>query len=75
LLLGTSERGLDWDAPDGGDVHMAACVLTPGECSEELHVRRMNAVVAALRLQRTRQRLLDRRDPTFLASVMREVPR
>ncbi len=75
VLLGVSERGLDWDAPDGGAVHVAACVLTPGELAEDLHVRRVNAVVAALRLQRTRQKLLDRRDPALLATVMREVPR
>jgi len=75
LLLGVSERGLEWDAPDDGPVHLAACVFTPGECAEELHLRRVNAVVAALRLQRTRQKLLDRRDPALLATVMREVPR
>ena len=75
VLLGVSERGLDWDAPDGGSVHVAACVLTPGECAEDLHVRRVNAVVSALRLQRTRQKLIDRRDPVLLATVMREVPR
>lgn len=75
VLLGVSERGLDWDAPDAAPVHMAACVLTPGDCAEDLHVRRVNAVVAALRLQRTRQKLLDRRDPVLLATVMREVPR
>ena len=75
VFLGVSERGLEWDAPDGAPVYMAACVLTPGECAEELHVRRMNAVVAALRLQRTRQKLVDHRENAVLASVMREVPR
>jgi nitrogen PTS system EIIA component len=75
VLVGISERGLDWDAPDEVPVHLAACVITPGECAEDLHVRRVAAVVNALRLQRTRQRLLDRRDPAVLAALLREVPR
>lgn len=75
VLLGLSERGLDWDAPDGLPVHVAVCVITPADRSEDLHVRRVTAVVSALRLQRTRQRLLDRRDPVLLATLLREVPR
>lgn len=75
VLVGLSERGLEWDAPDAQPVHIAACVMTPGECAEDMHLRRVTAVVGALRLQRTRQRLLDRRDPVLLATVLREVPR
>jgi PTS system nitrogen regulatory IIA component len=75
VLLGFSDRGLDWDAPDGLPVHVAACIMTPGECTEDLHLRRVTAVVSALRLQRTRQRLLDRRDPVLLATLLRDVPR
>ena len=75
VQLGLSERGLEWEADDGMPVHLAVCVLTPGESPEDLHVRRVMAVVAALRLQRTRQRLLDRRDATLVASLMRDVPR
>ena len=75
IQLGLSERGLAWDAADELPVHVAACVLTPGEAQEDLHVRRVIAVVAALRLQRTRQRLLDRRDPALLTSLLRDVPR
>jgi mannitol/fructose-specific phosphotransferase system IIA component (Ntr-type) len=75
VLLGLSERGLDWDAEDGQPVHVVACVITPGDRAEDLHLRRVNVVVSALRLQRTRQRLLDRRDPVLLATLLREVPR
>ncbi len=75
VLVGVSERGLEWDAEDGAPVHVATCVLTPGECTEDLHVRRVTAVVAALKLQRTRQRLIDRRDLAWLANLLREVPR
>jgi mannitol/fructose-specific phosphotransferase system IIA component (Ntr-type) len=75
VVVGVSERGLDWDAEDGETVHVAACVFTPGDAPEELHLRRVKGVVAALRLLRTRQRLLERRDPALLGQWLREVPR
>ena len=75
VIVGMSERGLDWDAPDGREVGLAALVLTPGEAAEELHFRRMEAVTGALRLQRQRQRLLDHRDLPTLSLLLREVPR
>ncbi len=75
VLLGLSERGLDWDAADALPVHVVAFVLTPGESQEELHMRRIAAVVSGLRLHRSRLRLLERRDPLLLASLLREVPR
>ena len=75
VLVGLSERGLDWDAPGGREVEMVALVLTPGESPEELHFRRLEAVSGALRLQRQRQRLLDRRDLVTLSAMLRDVPR
>jgi len=75
VLVGLSGRGLDWDAPDGREVELVALVLTPGEAAEEMHFRRMEAVAGALRLQRQRQRLLDRRDLATLSGLLRDVPR
>ena len=75
VLVGVSERGLDWEASDEKPVHLAALVLTPGENPEEMHFRRMTAVVTGLRLQRQRQRLIDRRELTVLGVLLREVPR
>lgn len=75
VIVGLSDRGLDWEAADGEPVHVAACVFTPGDSPEELHLRRMSGVVSALRLLRTRQRLLDRRDAALLGQWLREVPR
>lgn len=74
VLVGLSERGLDWDAPDEQDVTLAACVLTPADASEDWHVRRLGAVHAALRLQRTRQRITERRDPALLAQLLHDAP-
>jgi len=75
VLVGVSERGLEWEAPDERPVQLAALVLTPGEGPEELHFRRVSAVVAGLRLQRQRQRLLEHPEPGVLAVILREVPR
>ena len=69
------ECGLDWEASDEKPVQLAALVLTPGENPEEMHFRRMTAVVTGLRLQRQRQRLIDRRELTVLGVLLREVPR
>jgi PTS system nitrogen regulatory IIA component len=75
VLVGVSERGLEWEAPDERPVQLAALVLTPGENPEEMHFRRVGAVVAGLRLQRQRQRLIDRRELAVLGVLLREVPR
>src|SRR5213075_3075395 len=75
VIIGVSERGLDWDAPDGREVELAALVLTPGEAPEELHFRRVEAVAGALRLQKHRQRLFERRDLATLTSLLKDVPR
>ena len=72
VLVGVSERGLDWEAADGQPVTLAACVLTPADASEDWHARRVAAVYAALRLQRTRQRITDRRDPALLGQLLHE---
>jgi hypothetical protein len=73
--VGLSGKGLEWDDAVGVDVEIVALVLTPGEAGEELHFRRMEAVTGALRLQRQRQRLLDRRDLPTLSLLLRDVPR
>jgi mannitol/fructose-specific phosphotransferase system IIA component (Ntr-type) len=75
VLVGLSGKGLDWDDTVGIGVEIVALVFTPGESTEELHFRRMEAVTGALRLQRQRQRLLDRRDLPTLSLMLRDVPR
>jgi PTS system nitrogen regulatory IIA component len=75
VLVGVSERGLEWESPDEKPVQLAALVLTPGGNPEEMHFRRMTAVVSALRLQRNRQRLIERRDTVLLDTLLHDVPR
>ena len=75
VLVGLSERGIDWEALDERPIQIAALVLTPGEGPEEMHLRRMTSVVGALRLQRQRQKLLDHPEVATLALLLRDVPR
>jgi hypothetical protein len=75
VVVGLSQKGLDWDDAARDGIEIVALVLTPGEIAEELHYRRMEAVTGALRLQRQRQRLLDHRDLPTLSLLLRELPR
>lgn len=75
VLLGLSENGLEWEPGAAPRVHLVALVLTPGEQPHEFHARRLAAMVNALRLQRTRQRILERRDTALAAMLLREVPK
>jgi mannitol/fructose-specific phosphotransferase system IIA component (Ntr-type) len=59
LLVGRSERGVEWGAADGTPAQVVTLVLSPSATPAMLHVERVASVVHALRLQRTRQRLLE----------------
>ena len=59
LLLGRSVRGVDWGAQDGLPMHIVALVLSPAQTPMGMHAERVAGALHALRLQRTRQRLLD----------------
>ena len=73
LLVGRSQRGLEWGAPDGEDVALVAFVLTPGEMGVDRHLQRVTSLVHHLRLQRNRQRLLAAVDQAALAMLLNEV--
>ena len=75
VVVGISNKGLDWGDEAGDGIEIVALVLTAGEVAEELHYRRMEAVTGALRLQRHRQRLLDHPDLPTLSLLLRDVPR
>jgi mannitol/fructose-specific phosphotransferase system IIA component (Ntr-type) len=58
MVFGRSGRGIDWEADDG-PVQLVLLVLSPAASSLASHADRVLAAVHALRLQRTRQKLLD----------------
>jgi len=72
IVLARSVRGLAWDAADGEPVPLACAVLSPAECGEETHHEWLARAAAALRLQRTRQRLLEAPAPAALRAAWRE---
>jgi mannitol/fructose-specific phosphotransferase system IIA component (Ntr-type) len=59
VLLGRSARGVEWGGGDGAGVQLVALVLSPAAMPLAMHADRVAAALHALRLQRTRQRLLD----------------
>ena len=59
VLLGRAARGVEWGAADGSPVFIVALVLSPAVTPVGLHAERVAGAVHALRLQRTRQRLLE----------------
>lgn len=73
LVVARSKRGIQWDAPDEGPVHLVLLVLTPAECPEEAHYDMVSRAVAIARLQRNRQKLIEAADFSAVALVLREV--
>lgn len=57
VMVGRSNRGLEWGAADGADVRLVVLVLSPSEASPDRHFERLASVTHALRLQKTRARL------------------
>lgn len=72
LLLGRSIRGIEWGSLDGLGVQLVALVLSPAAMPVVMHADRVAAALHALRLQRTRQRLLDV-DPADADALLRGV--
>ena len=70
LLLGRSVRGVEWGALDGAPVQLVVLVLSPAATPAAMHADRVAGALHALRLQRTRQRLLDA-DAACVTAVLR----
>ncbi|HTM57611.1 MAG TPA: PTS sugar transporter subunit IIA [Candidatus Udaeobacter sp.] len=72
IVVGCSRRGIDWAAKDDQPVNVVALVLSPAESPAALHVDLVARVVAALRLQRARQRVIEAESFEGVAAVLRE---
>jgi mannitol/fructose-specific phosphotransferase system IIA component (Ntr-type) len=66
-VVGRSPKGLDWPAPDGEPVQLVVAYFAHPEQGAVSHAARLAAAAAALRLQRTRQRLMTADAPAALA--------
>jgi mannitol/fructose-specific phosphotransferase system IIA component (Ntr-type) len=59
VVVARSKRGVDWGAVDGQDVQIVLLVLSPAESPVEAHIEAVARAASAVRLQRSRQRVLD----------------
>lgn len=72
LVVARSRRGIPWDAPDDQPVQLVLLVLSPAEHSEELHFELVARAVAAGRLQRNRQKLIEAESFEAVVAVLKE---
>jgi len=73
LVVARAPRGIPWDAPDGQPVQLVLLALSPAEHSEEIHLELLSRAVAAARLQRNRQKLIEAESFDAVAAVLKEV--
>ncbi|MFN8588069.1 MAG: PTS sugar transporter subunit IIA [Candidatus Eisenbacteria bacterium] len=73
LVLGRSTRGVEWNAPDSEPVQLALLALAPAAQSVAAHVEWLASLAQVLRLQRSRQRLLDA-EPGAVAALFEGRP-
>lgn len=74
MLLGRSERGVEWGGEADEPVQLVLLVLSPASVAAATHVDHVTEAVRALRLQRTRQKVQEA-VPEAVRSVLEEAPR
>lgn len=62
VLVARSKKGIEFDATDGGLVHLVFLVVAPPMERDPFYLKVLADVVRAVRLSRTRQRLADAPD-------------
>jgi PTS system nitrogen regulatory IIA component len=62
VLVARSKKGVDFDSTDGGPVHLVFLVVAPPMERDPIYLKVLADVVRAVRLSRTRQRLIDAPD-------------
>ncbi|MBI5168907.1 MAG: PTS sugar transporter subunit IIA [Candidatus Eisenbacteria bacterium] len=67
LVLGRSERGVDWGAGDDGLVHLVVLALAPHSLADSAYLDELARLAQALRLQKVRAKLADADPATALA--------
>lgn len=73
-IVGRSPKGIEWGAPDDEPVQLAVLYLAHHEQSPASHLAKLALAAQALRLQRTRQRLLTADPAAALALLQGETP-
>jgi len=65
LLVARSSKGIEFDAVDGGPVHLCFVIVAPPLERDPIYLKLVAEIVRATRLARTRQKLIDA--PNFAA--------
>jgi len=69
IVIGLSERGIDFDAPDGGPAHIICMLLTPKD-DHTAQIELLNMVARAFHAEESRREALSARSFTeFLAAL------
>ena len=71
-VLARSERGIDWNSPDGLPVHLVLLVLSPPESPVLAHLESVAAPMTLTRLARARARLLEAPGAEAMAAIIRQ---
>ncbi len=71
-VLARSERGIDWNSPDGALVHLVLLVLSPPESPVLAHIESVAAAMTLTRLARARTRLLEAPGAEEMAEIVRQ---
>lgn len=71
LVCGRAARGIEWPGAEDEPVSLVLLTLSPAEWTAEHHYGWVAHVAHAVRLQRTRQRLLDAADAASASDVLR----
>lgn len=71
-ILARSDRGIDWNGPDGLPVHLVLLVLSTPESPVIAHVESVARAMTLTRLARARTRLLEARGAEEMAAIIRQ---
>lgn len=70
VLVARSVRGIDFEAPDAKPVHLFFMIVAPSVDHDPVYLQLLAEIVRAIRLARTRQRLLDAPDFDSIREVL-----
>jgi mannitol/fructose-specific phosphotransferase system IIA component (Ntr-type) len=75
VVIARSTKGVEFDSPDGKPAHLLFLLVAPPLEKDPVYLNLMAEIVGAVRLARTRQRLLDAADFKAFRRILLEAIR
>jgi PTS system nitrogen regulatory IIA component len=75
LLVARSRKGVEFDAADGNPVHLCFLIVAPPLERDPIYLKLVAEIVRAMRLAKTRQKLLDAPDYDAARGILAEAAR